>query len=608
MNRIRSLARSLTRAMVKPLASPVVGDVSGGVVLLEDWYLIAEGDSITASNTPDPVSYARLLPALYDTSPGISVPAVAGTNMTSMQGRQAAVEATIASELSRDAVVLSTMMGNGLIEYIPSLLYIELIAYWQDIRDAGAKIVANAILHRDNDAQAPGWDTGISVDTFNDLQRSDPSLYDEFCDFSTQSYGTLAAAADTDLYPDGIHPSESLYAQMVTFYKSSVDKILNVQRPANTVAPAISGTVRNGQTLTCSTGTWSGGSVNAYQWFRLATETGYQVPIDGETSSSYVVSADDYGSTLKYNVRCQASGLSVWKATLFSTTVASYLGPELIATGAFGEGNLTGWTAAAGGTIANSSNRLRLTQPGGQTHARVYQNFTTETGEWYRVSLDFTAGTNAPAGRMFIQDTTGPTNLIIKDIPTTGSYEWIFQATSTTSYIDLRDPATATAGSTWLFDNVSIRKLSDNPYDQFAAFDYTTADLTSGSTATVGAGDGPDNRSDEYDISLPTNAYHYKRYNANTELKQAFGIGDVVVVRVYVKATAGAKIPFRVYSGSGDFILHTATGGWDLLEITHTISFNVFPLSFGFDNRSGVVTGAGTALSVTVWGVSIQFE
>jgi phosphodiesterase/alkaline phosphatase D-like protein len=64
--------------------------------------------------------------------------------------------------------------------------------------------------------------------------------------------------------------------------------------PVNTVAPALSGSFFVGQTLTCSTGTWTGDPVitYTYQWRNAG------VNIGGATTNSYVVQAGDDGDVL----------------------------------------------------------------------------------------------------------------------------------------------------------------------------------------------------------------------------------------------------------------------------------------------------------------------
>lgn len=70
--------------------------------------------------------------------------------------------------------------------------------------------------------------------------------------------------------------------------------------PANTVLPAVSGTPTQGQTLTCSTGTWTGAATIAfaYQWRRDG------VDIAGATASTYLLVAGDVGA----GMACRVTG------------------------------------------------------------------------------------------------------------------------------------------------------------------------------------------------------------------------------------------------------------------------------------------------------------
>jgi alpha-tubulin suppressor-like RCC1 family protein len=65
--------------------------------------------------------------------------------------------------------------------------------------------------------------------------------------------------------------------------------------PVNTVAPTVSGTAEVGQTLSSTTGTWTGNPTPtfAYQWQRATTNIG------GATSSTYVLVTADVGSTIR---------------------------------------------------------------------------------------------------------------------------------------------------------------------------------------------------------------------------------------------------------------------------------------------------------------------
>lgn len=82
--------------------------------------------------------------------------------------------------------------------------------------------------------------------------------------------------------------------------------------PSNSVAPAITGTAQEGQTLTCSTGTWSGSPTYTYQWKRNGNNIG------GATSSTYLVALADVGQ----NILCTVTATNfVGSANANSNTV-----------------------------------------------------------------------------------------------------------------------------------------------------------------------------------------------------------------------------------------------------------------------------------------------
>lgn len=75
--------------------------------------------------------------------------------------------------------------------------------------------------------------------------------------------------------------------------------------PVNSVAPAISGTATEGETLTCTSGTWSNTpDVYAYQWSRAGSA------ITGATASTRVLAAGDVGTTLTCTVTATNLGVS----------------------------------------------------------------------------------------------------------------------------------------------------------------------------------------------------------------------------------------------------------------------------------------------------------
>ena len=79
---------------------------------------------------------------------------------------------------------------------------------------------------------------------------------------------------------------------------ASSNSLTATSPPANTAAPALTGTSRAGQTLTCSQGTWTGSPTPtyAYQWKRAGAN------IAGATASTYLLVAGDVGHTIKCTV------------------------------------------------------------------------------------------------------------------------------------------------------------------------------------------------------------------------------------------------------------------------------------------------------------------
>lgn len=88
--------------------------------------------------------------------------------------------------------------------------------------------------------------------------------------------------------------------------------------PVNSVAPAITGTTTQGQTLTCSTGTWSNTpDAYAYQWHRSG------VAIDGATASTRLLAAGDVGATMTCTVKATNLGVSAVRTSAATAAIAA---------------------------------------------------------------------------------------------------------------------------------------------------------------------------------------------------------------------------------------------------------------------------------------------
>ena len=92
------------------------------------------------------------------------------------------------------------------------------------------------------------------------------------------------------------------YASSLAVYSGSTDPIRTA--PVNTVLPTITGTATAGQTLTSSTGMWTGvpAPTFTYEWQRSATGTSSWVAIAGATGLIYVVASSDGGFYLRVQV------------------------------------------------------------------------------------------------------------------------------------------------------------------------------------------------------------------------------------------------------------------------------------------------------------------
>jgi hypothetical protein len=94
-----------------------------------------------------------------------------------------------------------------------------------------------------------------------------------------------------------------------------------VTPPLNTVVPAISGTLAEGELLTSSTGTWTGAVSYAYQWIRRDSGGLNPVNIGGATASTYTLVSADIGNTIQVKVTATNTGGSTQAVSAVSGVV-----------------------------------------------------------------------------------------------------------------------------------------------------------------------------------------------------------------------------------------------------------------------------------------------
>ncbi len=94
--------------------------------------------------------------------------------------------------------------------------------------------------------------------------------------------------------------------------------------PSNSVAPVVSGTTRNGETLTTTTGSWTASPTSyAYQWKRASTSVGSYTDIPSAINSTYVLTGADVGKYIKVSVIATNNvGASVAELSLATSQIS----------------------------------------------------------------------------------------------------------------------------------------------------------------------------------------------------------------------------------------------------------------------------------------------
>ena len=122
--------------------------------------------------------------------------------------------------------------------------------------------------------------------------------------------------------------------------------------PVNSVLPSVSGTAQQGQTLSASTGTWSGSPTSfAYRWRDCDASGAGCVDIAGATGSSYLLQAADVGHTLRVVVTA-TNGSGSTPATSAQTGVVASTAGWSVSSSILAGQTLTGklaWTASLTG-------------------------------------------------------------------------------------------------------------------------------------------------------------------------------------------------------------------------------------------------------------------
>lgn len=98
------------------------------------------------------------------------------------------------------------------------------------------------------------------------------------------------------------HPSKT---ELIAFFTATIAAVnAIIAPPVNTVAPAVTGTLTVGSTLTTTNGTWTGSPTFTRQWRRRALDKQTSEAITGSVGLTYVLQAADSG----HEVYCVVTG------------------------------------------------------------------------------------------------------------------------------------------------------------------------------------------------------------------------------------------------------------------------------------------------------------
>lgn len=131
--------------------------------------------------------------------------------------------------------------------------------------------------------------------------------------------------------------------------------------PVNTALPGVSGTPVEGQTLTTSTGTWTGAPpiTYAYHWQRCNTNGTACADISGATTNTYTLGSADVGNT----VRAVVTAIDSTGSTDAASAVTAQIGGLSAATPASATPPTITGTPTAGQTLTANEGTYTGTQP-----------------------------------------------------------------------------------------------------------------------------------------------------------------------------------------------------------------------------------------------------
>ena len=209
------------------------------------------------------------------------------------------------------------------------------------------------------------WTTGSTLTTTNGVWTSSGTFtyqWQRSTDNSTWSSITGATSSSYVLTSADATPPAYVRVQVYLTGASNADGVAysvataKVGAPYNTVAPAISGSLRVGVALNSSDGTWTGSPTFAYQW-QTSSDGIAWANIDGATSSSYTPTY----TIANLKLRISVSGVN--STDTATVTVASQVVQGFLAPIASAIPSISG-TVQSGSTLTTTSGTWPSTSSG----------------------------------------------------------------------------------------------------------------------------------------------------------------------------------------------------------------------------------------------------
>lgn len=201
-------------------------------------------------------------------------------------------------------------------------------------------------------ASAGTWD-GTPAPDFSYQWQKCPSAVDlarcaAIAGATTNSYTPVASDAGQFLR---IKVTASNLSGSAVAYSAVNASYLVASRPAITTAPALTGSITQGTTLTATRGIWTGvpAPVLSVQWYRCAEALGAPAsaipgdcaPIEGQTTLTYTSREADLGSAIRVAISATNGSGTVYAVTAATARIASLpratVAPEIIGDPAVGE-------------------------------------------------------------------------------------------------------------------------------------------------------------------------------------------------------------------------------------------------------------------------------